>query len=164
MRNLVVYYTRSGHTETVAQEIAKIVNGELRRIETANEIGFVSAIIASLLGIKSKIKPIDFNAGDYDNIFIGGPVWAGKSATPLNTFLDNTNFKNKNVFVFITQGDNKEPEDVYELIKKCIIINGGKTAGSFFVQTDMKKLPDSEMVKSKVMDWIGKNNLERLIR
>ncbi len=164
MRNLVVYYTRSGHTEIVAQEIAKIVNGELRKIEAVNEIGFVSAAFGSLLGLKGKIKPISFNVDDYDNIFIGGPVWAGKSATPLNTFLDNINFKNKNVFIFITQGDNKEPEAVYELIKKRVIMNGGKTSGSFFVQTDMKKLPDSEMVKVKVMDWIGKNNLEKVKR
>ncbi len=43
-------------------------------------------------------------------------------------------------------------------------MNGGKTSGSFFVQTDMKKLPDFEMVKIKVMDWIGKNNLEKVIK
>jgi len=43
-------------------------------------------------------------------------------------------------------------------------MNGGKTSGSFFVQTDMKKLPDSDMVKVKVMDWIGKNNLEKVIK
>ncbi len=33
----------------------------------------------SLLGLKGKIKPISFNVDDYDKIFIGGPVWAGKS-------------------------------------------------------------------------------------
>ena len=59
---------------------------------------------------------------------------------------------------------NKEPEAVYELIKKRVIMNGGKTSGSFFVQTDMKKHPDSDMVKVKVMDWIGKNNLEKVIK
>jgi flavodoxin len=33
MNNLVLYYSRTGNTETVAKEISKAVNGQLKKLE-----------------------------------------------------------------------------------------------------------------------------------
>ena len=70
MKNLVVYYSKSGNTETVAKEIAKAINGDIKKIELEKEIGLMSAAFSAFFGLKVKIKSKDFNLQDYDNIFI----------------------------------------------------------------------------------------------
>lgn len=159
MKNLVVYYTRTGNTETVAQQISKMVSGELKKIELTKDIGFGWAAFTALLGLNGKIKPVDINVKDYDNIFIGCQVWAGKSSTPMNTFLQNTDFTNKNVFVFITLGDSKEPTVAIESINKRIKEKGGKAIDTIYIQTDMKNPITEEQARNAVEKWINKNKL-----
>lgn len=161
MKNLVVYYTRSGNTETVAQEISKMVDGELKKVELKSEIGFGWAAFSSILGLKGNIKEIDFDVMGYDNIFIGGQVWARKSSSPMNALLSKINFTNKNVFVFITQADDKEPCAVFESIVKRVEAKGGNVIDTFFIQTDMKNPLTSEQAKESVFQWINKNNLAK---
>lgn len=158
MKNLVVYYSKSGNTGTVAQEISKAVNGEIKKIELVKDISFGWAAFTALFGLKGKIKAIDFNVEDYDNIFIGSPVWAGKSSTPINTFLSDVDFTGKNVFIFITQADNKAPSSVYESIATRIEAKGGKVIDSFFIQTDMKNPITSDQAIQHVINWINKNS------
>jgi len=157
MKNLVVYYSKSGNTETIAQEISKAVNGELKKIELIKDIGFGWAGFASLLGLKSKIKTIDFKVSDYDNIFIGSPVWAGKSSTPINALLDKVDFTGKNVFVFITQADSKTPNSVFESIAARVAAKGGKVIDNIFIQTNMKNPITSDQAIEPVLNWINKN-------
>ncbi|HCX61485.1 MAG TPA: flavodoxin [Clostridiales bacterium] len=157
MENLVVYYSRSRNTETVAQEISKAVNGDTKKIELIKDGSFAGAAFKALLGLKGKIKSIDFNVKDYDNIFIGSPVWAGKSSTPINTFLSDIDLTGKNVFVFITQADSKTPYPVYESIAERVGSKGGKVIDSFFIQTDMKNPLTSIQAAKPISDWIDKN-------
>lgn len=48
MKNLVVYYSKSGNTEIIAQEISKAVNGELKKIELIKDISFGWAAFTSV--------------------------------------------------------------------------------------------------------------------
>jgi len=157
MKNLVVYYSRSGNTETVAQEISKTVRGQLKKIELIKDIGFACAAFSSVLGLKGKIKTNDLNEKDYENIFIGFPVWAGRSSTPINTLLDETDFTGKNVFVFITQADDKTPNSVFESIAARVETKGGRVIDNLFIQTNMKNPLTSEQVRESVLNWINKN-------
>lgn len=159
MKNLVLYYSRTGNTETVAKEISKAVNGELKKLELKKEISFMGAAFSAVLGLKGKIKSMDFNVKDYDNIFIGTPVWAGKTSTPINAFLSEADLSGKNVFVFITQADNKTPNSVYDSIEKRISAKGGKVIDNFFIQTDMKNPITSVQAAGPVVDWINRNKL-----
>ncbi len=159
MKNLVVYYSKSGNTETVAKEIAKAINGDIKKIELEKEIGLMSAAFSAFFGLKVKIKSKDFNLQDYDNIFIGTPVWAGKTSTPINTFLSKANLAGKNVYIFATQGDNKTPSSVYESVKTRVEAKGGKVIDNFFVQTEFKNPITIEQASIPVSEWIKKNNL-----
>lgn len=154
MKNLVVYYSKSGNTETVAKEISKAVNGQLKKIELIKDIGLAWAGFSSFLGLKGKIKAIDFNVKDYENIFIGSPVWAGKSSTPINKLLEEINFTGKNVFVFITQADNKTPNSVFESIAARVEAKGGRVIDNLFIQTNMKNPLTSEQARESVLEWI----------
>ncbi len=157
MRNLVVYYSKSGNTETVAKEISKAVNGELIKIELIKDISFGWAAFTALLGLKGKIKTINCSIEDYDNIFIGSPVWAGKNSTPMNTYLNNIDFTGKNIFIFITQADDKTPSSVYDSIAARVIKKGGNVIDTFFIQTNIKEPLSVEQTAGSIIDWINKN-------
>ena len=157
MKSLVVYYSRSNNTETVAREISKAVNCETKKIKSVKDLSFMGAAFKALMGAKDKIKSVDFNADNYDNIFIGSPVWAGKSSTPINTFLSEVDFKGKNVFIFLTQGDGKAPYSVYQSIKERVESKGGKVIDSFFMQTNMKNPLTSTQAAESVSGRIDKN-------
>lgn len=159
MKNLVVYYSLSGNTEVVANELSDKISGDLIKIGLVKEPGFAWAAFSAMIGIKGKLKPFDFPVNEYDNIFIGGQVWAGRSSTPINTLLHNTNFNKKNVFVFLTQADDKYPAAVFQSIASRIEKNGGNVVDTIFVQTQMKSVIKPEDVRKPIMDWIAKNKL-----
>jgi menaquinone-dependent protoporphyrinogen IX oxidase len=119
----------------------------------------MGAAFSAALGLKGRIKSMDFNVKDYDNIFIGTPVWAGKTSTPINTFLSKADLAGKNVFVFITQADGKTPNSLYDSIEKRVSAKGGKVINNFFIQTDMKNPITSAQAAVSVMDWINSNKL-----
>ena len=162
MKNLVVYHSLSGNTEVVAKEISKLVGGDLEKIELIHKperarLGW--AAFSSIIGLNGKLKPLDFSLNDYDNVFIGGQVWAGHSSTPLNSFIHNSDYTNKNVFIFLTQADDKEPVTIFQSIAKRVENSGGKVFDTFYIQTQMKSVISPEMVKQPVSDWISKNAL-----
>ncbi len=49
MNNLVLYYSKTGNTETVAREISKAANGELKKLEWKKEISFMGAAFSAAL-------------------------------------------------------------------------------------------------------------------
>mgnify|MGYP003752409517 CR=1 FL=1 len=159
MKNLVVYYSRSSNTETVAKEIAKTLKGEIKKIELIKELSFFWAAVTACFGKEGKIKPFDFDLSDYDNLFIGSPVWAGKTSTPINTFINNTDFSGKNVYVFLTQADEKTPSAVFESMTGRIEARGGRVKDTLFIQTNMKNPLTSEQATKPVEEWLQKAQL-----
>lgn len=159
MKNLVVYYSRTTNTETLAKEIAKELEGDIKKIELKKEISFSWAAFSALLGWQGKIRPLDFDLKNYDNIFIGSPVWAGKTSTPINTFLNQADFSGKNVYVFVSQGDDKVPDKVFDSVKARVEAKGGRVIDQIFVQTDMKNPLTGDQARTSLVDWIKKINL-----
>ena len=45
-----------------------------------------------------------YNPEDYDVVYIGGPVWAGRAANPVISYLKQNEGKFKNVKFFLTAG------------------------------------------------------------
>lgn len=157
MKNLIVYYTLTVNTEAVAKELHKKVGGDLKKIEEEKQrktgIGFAGAAVSALFGLKSKLKPMDFSLNSYDAIFIGGQVWAGHCTPAINAFIDKADFKNKNVYLFLTEADNKAPQKVIDSIKNRIEKRGGKFIESFYVTTVMGNTLSAEAIKELLPDW-----------
>lgn len=163
MKNLVVYYSWTGNTEVVAREIQKLAGADLKKIEEIKHrksgIGFAGAGLSALLGIKSKLKTMNFSLKGYQNIFLGGQVWASRSTPAINTFISKTNFKNKKVYLFLTEADDKVPQKVIDSITKRIEKKGGKIVDSLYVTTKMGAVITPEAIKDKVSDFIKKAGL-----
>lgn len=107
---LVVFYSQSNTTRTVAQEIQKQLNCDIAEIECVEPYsGDFGQTIQRWQkeqqeGTLPEIKPLDKNISDYDVIFLGYPIWGGTYAIPVATFLKNTDFAGKKLVPFCTFG------------------------------------------------------------
>ena len=111
---LVVYYSASGHTETVANYIAQATGGDLFEITPAepytsadlnwsDENSRVSREYAdeSLRDVELTATEVE-NWDSYDAVFLGYPIWWGIAAWPVDGFVEANDFTGKTVIPFCT--------------------------------------------------------------
>ncbi len=111
---LVVYYSATGNTETVANYIADATGGDLFELEpvepyTDEDLNYndensrVSQEYAdeSLRYVELVSTTVD-GFEDYSVVYIGYPVWWGIAAWPVNQFVENNDFTGKTVIPFCT--------------------------------------------------------------
>ncbi len=114
---LVVYYSRSGNTRTVAESIAKKLKCEtvfLAGRPYTGWQGYGRALMDTLLRRRIQIEPVLKNLGNYDLILVGGPVWASAIAAPVREFLTEYQPKLGAVGFFVTQGGARGSTQVLE--------------------------------------------------
>jgi len=116
MKSLVVYYSRTGYTEKVAQEISKRLNSEVEQIKDfKNRKGFLGFMISGYEAVTKKlvkIADVEKNPKDYDLVIICSPVWAGSISSPIRTYLNN-NGKNIQKVAFVATCDDN-PGQIFE--------------------------------------------------
>jgi multimeric flavodoxin WrbA len=92
IRTLVVYYSRSGHTRAVAEEIARSFSGaeveEIRdTVDRAGLRGYWRSFRDAMRKRTTTLVNPGRNVGDYDLVVVGGPVWVGAPSSPVRTWL-----------------------------------------------------------------------------
>ena len=107
---LVIYYSQSNTTRTVAQEIQKQLNCDIAEIECVEPYtGDFGQTIQRWQkeqqeGTLPEVKPLAKNISDYDVIFLGYPIWGGSYAPPVASLLKTTDFGGKKLVPFCTFG------------------------------------------------------------
>ena len=110
MKTAVIYYSLEGNTDFIAKKIAAKTKGDLIKLvpEKAYPTGKVSKFFwggkSVVFGEKPKLKNAPIDIEGYDRIFIGTPIWAGKFAPPIKTFLDTYKISGKDVVLFACHG------------------------------------------------------------
>jgi len=116
MKIAIIYYSKSGNTKQIAERIkqqAEQLNHSVHIIETKPEkqIGFLKAVYCAIRQKTLPIKNDTLNIADYDFVFVGCPVWAGKPAPFIKSMVQKTvHFDGKKTSVFITCGGGEKPE------------------------------------------------------
>ena len=122
---LVIYYSQSNTTRTVAQEIQKQLNCDIAEIECVEPYtgDFMQTIqrwqSEQKDSVLPEIKPLGCNISNYDIIFLGYPIWGGNYALPMASFLKNTDFAGKKLVPFCTFGSGGLNTSVAELQKNA---------------------------------------------
>ena len=111
---LVVYYSATGNTETVANYIAEATGGDIFEIIPAepytsddlnwtDENSRVSREYAdeSLRDVELTTTEVE-NWDSYDTVFLGYPIWWGVAAWPVDGFVEANDFTGKTVIPFCT--------------------------------------------------------------
>ena len=151
---LIVYYTHTGNTEGFANQIKKLVGGDLFRIEEVNKYppSYQDVLKVSKVEIQNDIKPpiekLVENIDQYEIVFIGTPNWYGTMAPPVATFISSHDFSGKKIIPFTTHGGGGEQRclvDITEMCSPAIVLEGYAIYGS----------PDATS-KSRILMWLKK--------
>ena len=110
---LVVYFSASGNTKRVAEDIAEAADGDLFEITpaepyTSDDLNWTNSDSRvsrehddkSLRDVPLTTTEVE-NWDDYDTVFIGYPIWWGIAAWPVDNFVKNNNFSDKTVIPFL---------------------------------------------------------------
>ena len=94
-RALTVYYSRTGHTRSVAEAIHRRVGGDLVRVDTATphpedyDATVAQARRERDSGAWPQLATRVESIGDYDIVFLGTPIWGDHLNPPMKRFLSD---------------------------------------------------------------------------
>ena len=111
---LVAYFSATGTTKGVAQQLAEVTGGTLHEIKptqpyTDADLDWRDKQSRSSVEMQDKssrpaITDKLTNMQDYDVIYVGFPIWWYTCPTIINTFMEAYDFKGKTVIPFATSG------------------------------------------------------------
>ena len=107
---LVLYYSQTSNTETVAKEIASRLGADLEAIVPVNPYDgdFQATIERSRkeaeAGVLPELQPLSVDVKAYDVIFLGYPIWFGTYAPPVAALLGTVDLNGKKIVPFCTFG------------------------------------------------------------
>lgn len=129
-RYLVLFASRSGNTERMANEIREQLDCDILEVEP--EVAYDNDYNAMLersqkelaairQGNYPPIKTTMEKFDDYDIVFVGYPIWYGSMATPMQTFLHSHASKlvGKRIALFATSGSSGISTSVNEAHNLC---------------------------------------------
>ena len=88
---LLVYYSRSGRTRSLAEQIAAQCGADIEEIVDSvgrrGVFGYLRSLFEALLRIPAPIQPNRRSPRNYDTVIVGSPVWAGQVPSPVRSYL-----------------------------------------------------------------------------
>jgi flavodoxin len=107
MKTLIIYYSYEGNCSLTAETLKELLNADVLEIKTTNEKKhrglakyFWGGCQVFSRG-KPELKPYVFDAGQWDLIVLGTPVWAGSPAPAMVSFLEKTKISGKRIALFV---------------------------------------------------------------
>jgi flavodoxin len=105
-RVLVVYYSRTGMTRTVAGELASALGADVEELvdtkARSGPLGLLRSIKDGILKRPARLKPPQNDPGAYDLVVIGTPVWANTMSSPVRVYLTEQAGSLPDVAFFLT--------------------------------------------------------------
>ena len=107
---LVLYYSQTGATQTVAQELQKALNADIEAIELENPYTGTYAETLDRVGKEResgnlpKLKALKADLAKYDVVYLGYPIWFGTYALPIASLVKEQSFEGKKIVPFCTFG------------------------------------------------------------
>jgi len=124
-KKLVAYFSASGITRNVAKMIAEAAGADLYEITpkeayTKADLNWMdkksrSSVEMTDKKIRPEITDTDAKISEYDEIFLGFPIWWYVAPTIINTFLEKYDFTGKKIVLFATSGGSGFGNTVKEL-------------------------------------------------
>ena len=114
MKVLVAYFSASGTTKGVAQQLAEVTGGTLHEIKPAKpytdaDLNWNDKQSRSSVEMQDKksrpaITGKLTNMKEYNVVYVGFPIWWYTCPTIINTFMEAYDFQGKTVIPFATSG------------------------------------------------------------
>lgn len=144
---LVVYFSRTGHTQAIAAEISNKLGSDIQEIKavkpySAGFFGFQKALLDATFKRTPDINVIPTNLSKYDLVIIGSPVWGGSVSAPVRSFLEKHKTQVKDLAFFTTQGGSINRD---KILKQIFDACGKSSVG--FMNLSEKDIKNEEYKK-----------------
>ncbi|MDO5443045.1 MAG: flavodoxin [Bacteroidia bacterium] len=122
-KELVLYYSQTGTTKAVAEEIAAQTGADLVAFDvTEPYTGDFNETIARCTEERTKgyvpeLAALDIDLSEYDVIYLGYPIWFGSYAPPVEALLKVVDLGGKTIVPFCTFGSGGLQASVADLKK-----------------------------------------------
>ena len=124
-KQLVLYYSQTGSTKVVAEEIQKMLDADIELIELENP--YTGTYAETLERVKLEresgnlpaLKPLKVDLSKYEVIYLGYPIWFGTYALPIASLIKDHDFEGKKIVTFCTFGSG-DLESALEDLKKAL--------------------------------------------
>lgn len=111
MKALVAYYSRTGTTKKIAEEISRLLKCDMESIvDRKNRAGIIGYLYAGRDASRKKLTEIaeaKFDPASYDLVTVGTPVWASTVSAPVRTYLSRHKDSFGKMAFFCTCGGGK---------------------------------------------------------
>ena len=124
-KRLVAFFSASGTTKAVAKMIASVAHADLFEIlpkilYTDSDLNWMdeksrTSVEMSDKKFRPEMVNKEINMTDYDEIFLGFPIWWYVAPTIINAFLEKYDFSGKKIILFATSGGSGFGNTVEEL-------------------------------------------------
>ena len=130
---LVLYYSQTGTTKTVAEEICRLTGADIEAFDVEEPYsGTFDETVARCLqeqqeGYVPALVPLGADLKKYDMIFLGYPIWFGTYAPPVAALLKEVDLSGKRIIPFCTFGSGglqSSVADLRNIIKDAEILDG----------------------------------------
>lgn len=141
---LIVYFSQTGNTETVANIIHDNVGGDIVKLETTEAYPSDYDELVDYAqqeqqeDARPELSTVIENIEQYDTIFLGYPNWWGDMPMAIYTFLDTYDLSGKTIAPFITHGgsglsgtpENIQEEELNASVTEGLSIDGDEASDS----------------------------------
>ena len=120
MKILMVSYSHTGNNRLLADHLGRKLNADRETITASGRLTGLTIALDMLFNRKPGIAPAQHDPADYDTVVLAAPIWMGKIASPLRSYLQQHRSQIKRfAFITISGGalgpNNKVPDELHEL-------------------------------------------------
>jgi flavodoxin len=150
-KSLVAFFSAGGTTAKVAERLAKAAEADLFEIRPLNlyteaDLNWQDKESRSSLEMKDKnCRPEIWskleNAGDYDRVYLGFPIWWYREPSIIDTFIESYDFNEKEIVPFCTSGGSglgDSSDSIQKLVPGAKILAGRRIFSSE-TEDDLRK-------------------------
>jgi flavodoxin len=142
MRSLVIYYSNSGNTQKVAKMLADRLGADLAEITCATYLRWYGPIAMAWDIFTRHIPKVDVlvpPGANYDQVVVGGPVWAAHAAPPILALGEKPFWGQARIAFFVTcsgTSPKSPPQPAVDEMKN--LISPDATATMIFREADIR--------------------------
>ncbi|MBR1805214.1 MAG: NAD(P)H-dependent oxidoreductase [Selenomonadaceae bacterium] len=128
MKNLVAYFSATGTTRRLANNLAKFLGADIVEIKpqttySGKDLNWNDSKSRSSVEMEDKTsRPALAESADvaaYDTIFLGFPIWWYVAPHIVNSYLESADFSGKTIVLFATSGGSGFGNTLAELKPSC---------------------------------------------
>lgn len=155
MKTLIIYFSRTGTTRKVAENLKTKLNADIEEIkDPTDRAGVMGYFRCGRESVKKNSAPIENIQSDlkaYDLVIIGTPIWGWNMSSPVRAFVTKYGAQLPNLAVFCTQGGSGSDKAIAEI--ETLV--GKKSLASVAINN---KEMNTNQLESKLEEFVKKIN------